>query len=182
MERNERNTVGLRHFFDTLASILIGIQNLQVAGTGYPETEEVLGQLEEASVTLRLLTSENIIDEDYSRPLVDLQELIASIHTHLGSFLEHISPTTLNTPFSCTTEIPTTVGRPKIIIHEEQIQFLRGLHFSWEKIAWLLGISETTLRRRRQGMHMTGNEQHSWTNITGLYIHVIVCKVKVERL
>ena len=83
MERNERNTVGLRHFFDTLASILIGIQNLQVAGTGYPETEEVLGQLEEASVTLRLLTSENIIDEDYSRPLVDLQELIASICTHL---------------------------------------------------------------------------------------------------
>lgn len=173
MERNERNAVGLQNFFDALTSVLIGIQNLQVAGTGYPETEEVLQKLEEASITLRLLTSENIIDGDlYDRPLVDLQELIANIRKHLEYFLEDVSPTPLNTPFSCTTEIPTTVGRPKIIIHEEQIQFLRGLHFSWEKIAWLLGISESTLRRRRQDMHMSNNEDHSWTNITGLHYNV----------
>ena len=59
MERNERNTVGLRNFFDSLASVLVGIRNLQTSQIGIPEAEEILTQLEEASVTLRLLESEN---------------------------------------------------------------------------------------------------------------------------
>ena len=32
---------------------------------------------------------------------------------------------------------------------EEQIKFLRKLHFRWVKTAQLLGISENTLRRKR---------------------------------
>mgnify|MGYP002803540308 FL=1 len=71
MERNERNTVGLRNFFDSLASGLVCIQNLQTSEIGFPEAEEILTQLEEASVTLRLLVSENA-HEVYEAPLRDL--------------------------------------------------------------------------------------------------------------
>ena len=89
----------------------------------------------------------------------------------MQSFCENVSPLPEITPFTCKVEVPTGAGRPRIIIQDEQIHFLRSLHFSWEKIAWLLGVSESTLRRRRQEMHMTDNEHTTWTNITGQFIH-----------
>ena len=42
------------------------------------------------------------------------------------------------------------VGRPSVVIDEEQIAGLRSLRMSWTKIAELLGISVETLRRKRQ--------------------------------
>ena len=41
------------------------------------------------------------------------------------------------------------VGRPKLIISEDQVAGLRSLRMSWKKIADLLGVSTDTLRRRR---------------------------------
>jgi len=170
MERNERNTVGLRNFFDSLASVLVGIRNLQTSEIGFPEAEEILTQLEEASVTLRLLASENT-HEVYETPLRDLQTFVVQVRVYMQSFCENVSPLPANTPFTCETEVPRGAGRPRIIIQDEQIHFLRSLHFSWEKIAWLLRVSESTLRRKRQEVHMTDNEQGNWTNITGQFIH-----------
>ena len=169
MERNERNTVGLRNFFDSLASVLIGIRNLQTSEVGFPEAEEILTQLEEASVTLRLLASENA-HEVYETPLGDLQTFVGQVRVYMQSFCENIS-LPANTSFRCEVEIPRGAGRPRIIIEDEQIHFLRSLHFSWGKIAWLLGVSESTLRRKRQEMHMTDNEQYTWANITGQSIY-----------
>lgn len=164
MERNERNTVGLRNFFDSLASVLIGIRNLQPVDESVLPEEEIIAQLEEASVTLRLLASENT-DEDYAITLRGLQESVAQILLQLKSSREDVSAS--NSSFACATEHPTGVGRPRIIIQDEQIIFLRSLHFSWEKIACLLGVSESTLRRRRQQMSITSDEHFSWTNIAG---------------
>ena len=39
-------------------------------------------------------------------------------------------------------------GRPQIIVSIEDIEYLRGLHFRWTKIASILGISRSTLYRR----------------------------------
>ena len=39
-------------------------------------------------------------------------------------------------------------GQPRLEISKRQIEFLRELHFSWTKIAELLGISTKTLQRR----------------------------------
>ena len=46
------------------------------------------------------------------------------------------------------------IGRPKFLITKEQIDGLRSLHFSWKKIAEMLGVSERTVRRRRQEFDM----------------------------
>ena len=42
----------------------------------------------------------------------------------------------------------STKGWPKIIVDQEQLEFFRSLHFSWEEIATILGISSKTLKRR----------------------------------
>ena len=41
-------------------------------------------------------------------------------------------------------------GRPRYEIDEEQVIFLRSKHFTWTKIAQILGVCDHTLRRKRQ--------------------------------
>ena len=41
-------------------------------------------------------------------------------------------------------------GRSRILVTRDQIEHLRSLHFSWEKIAKLLNVSTKTLKRRRE--------------------------------
>lgn len=43
-----------------------------------------------------------------------------------------------------------TVGRPKKEVTDEQLQYLRQLGFTWTSISSLLGISRSTLYRRKQ--------------------------------
>ena len=53
-------------------------------------------------------------------------------------------------------------GRPALNITKEQIEYLRSIHFSWEKIAQLLHISVSTLQRRRRALGISDNfEQYS---------------------
>ena len=53
-------------------------------------------------------------------------------------------------------------GRPALNITKEQIEYLRSIHFSCEKIAQLLHISVSTLQRRRRVLGISDNfEQYS---------------------
>ena len=89
--------------------------------------------------------------------------IISSISEHLHC--SDIENEDHSTAFMCQTVHSDRVGRPSIAVDEEQITFLRSLHFSWRKIAGLLGVSESTLRRRRNE-HTEGNESN-WSAITG---------------
>ena len=40
-------------------------------------------------------------------------------------------------------------GRPRLLIPKEQLEGLRSLGFSWSSVAEMLGVSEKTIRRRR---------------------------------
>ena len=58
--------------------------------------------------------------------------------------------------YSCPTESPCEgKGRPKLIIPQEQLEGLRSLGFSWISISKMLGVSEKTLRRRREAYSMS---------------------------
>ena len=46
-------------------------------------------------------------------------------------------------------------GRPALNITKEQIEYLRSIHFSWEKVAQLLHISVSTLQRRRRVLEIS---------------------------
>ena len=69
-------------------------------------------------------------------------------------------------------------GRPRYVIEEEKIRFLRELHFPWKKIADLLGVSESTLRRRRMMYGITGDEDLSWTQISDTDLEKIVQEIQ----
>ena len=52
-------------------------------------------------------------------------------------------------------------GRPKFYISEEQLQHLLQLHFSCPKIAYLLGVSLSTIRRRMNEYGLTVSALYS---------------------
>ena len=59
----------------------------------------------------------------------------------------------------------TGKGRPKVVIEQEKIEFLRDLRFSWTQIAALFGVSRRTLYTVRSEYGMVGDE-HSFTPVS----------------
>jgi len=57
-----------------------------------------------------------------------------------------------------------TKGQPKFDVAKGQMEFLKDMHFSWEKIAVLLGISTKTLSRRRKELQI--NDEESFHSLT----------------
>ena len=82
------------------------------------------------------------------------QEVIASFQERINRILESLNIEEGGS-FTCPKENDNGgIGRPKFLITKEQIDGLRSLHFSWKKIAEMLGVSERTVRRRRQEFDM----------------------------
>ena len=65
--------------------------------------------------------------------------------------------------YSYPTENSGSAGRPSYLLSAQQLQFLRDLHFSWTKIAKILGVSRKTINRRRQELGMS--QELSWSSI-----------------
>ena len=42
----------------------------------------------------------------------------------------------------------TSSGRPKVFVDRDKLEFLRSVHFMWEEISAILGVSVKTLQRR----------------------------------
>lgn len=57
-------------------------------------------------------------------------------------------------------------GRKKIGITREQIKHLRSLNFSWKKIAQLLNISLSTLKRRKNELFLLSDRPNEFSDIT----------------
>ena len=69
-------------------------------------------------------------------------------------------------------------GRPQYVISIEQLEFLRGLYFSWTKIANIVGISTKTLERRRQALGIMN--ELGWSEISDDNLKQVM--VEVQRL
>ena len=78
--------------------------------------------------------------------------------------------------FTCPTAAVQRPGRPALIVQREQIEFLRELHFPWVKIARILGISESTLRRRRCELQLSDDDDQNFSELSGSYLsYYVVC-------
>ena len=68
-------------------------------------------------------------------------------------------------------------GRPRFLIPRDQLQGLRSLHFSWKKIAEMLGVSDKTIRRRRHELGMMIGYQSSYSDIPDDELDVFVRRI-----
>ena len=81
-----------------------------------------------------------------------LETVLGQSHVVLETFLvlqrQDSERTALS--FTCPTAAVQGPGRSTLIVQREQIEFLCELHFSWAKIAQILGISESTLQQQHE--------------------------------
>lgn len=67
-------------------------------------------------------------------------------------------------------------GRPKFIITKEQLEYLRSMSFMWSEISQLLGVSCSTIYRRRQELGV------SRENDRGLNLSETELREKVQAM
>ena len=68
------------------------------------------------------------------------------------------------------------VGRPRLLISLEDVEFLRGLNFKWTKISDILGVSRSTLYRRLDEAGVS--QQCRYTNITDEQLDRVMLHIK----
>ena len=170
----EQNEHGLIIFLNSIRTLLISIQNLEVTHVSTEEIENVLLLLEERASTFVLISADvgtatqDIVLSNFKSiidaTLVKIRRLRQILTTYIGGSqyaqiqFSYIAPSSLQ----------RSAGRPVVVIRREQIEFLRKLQFSWAKIACLLGVSESTVHRRRNELNIS-DEHISWTTISGNY-------------
>lgn len=165
--RLERNENGLRLFFEGVRYVLQEISN-DVEGN----VEIMITRIEDAIPTLILLkeSMEGRAHGDEDFRIVNLLNTVLSEVRNVHQLLIQEKDDTLavrnEVHFRCPHNPQEGAGRPSIAVSREQIEFLRDMHFSWIGIAALLGISESTLRRRRE-MFGIGNFPLGAPNISG---------------
>lgn len=73
-------------------------------------------------------------------------------------------------------------GRPKVVIEEEKILFLRELRFNWSQISALFGVSRRTLYNIRLTYGMTGEDNFSPVSDQELYDEVRAIKEDMPEI
>ena len=166
---NER---GLYNFVESLRTLLIGIQNLNTQDVSADYFEQANVRLEDAILALQLLLhsvwqSEDSVLRDFKTIIEAVLTKVRFVFRAMTKYEERNSvEATISNSFACPTTKLTSAGRPVIVIEREQIEFLRKLHFSWVKIVTMLGISESTLRRRRRELNLD-DDSENWTALSG---------------
>ena len=169
---SDGNKRGLYNFVESLRTLLIGIQNLNTQDVSVDYFEQANLCLEDAILTLQLLLhsvwqSEDSVLQDFKTIIEAVLTKVRFVFRVMTKYEERNSvEATVSNLFTCPTTKLTGAGRPVIVIEREQIEFLLELHFSWVKIASLLGISESTLCRRRRELNLN-DDSENWTALSG---------------
>ena len=176
----EPNEIGLQNFIEALRSLLVEVQHLHAHELDAYYLEESIEHMEDAIGTLQLLANNDVLryDETDDRVLQDFRTITQTVLRYcreinrlLHTLLE-AAPEVHHTAFECQTVVAGR-GRPFILVHREQIEFLHEVHFSWVKIASILGITESTLRRRRAELCID-DDQQDWSQMSGNRLGIII--------
>ena len=182
----ERNEHGLFIFFDNFRLLLSTISSFDEAercnSLLFEDIDQAADRLITAAETIQLVMS----DIENNNDLTDVTSIlnmtlmkVRNLSDQLQQYRNEKSDSIGEKAFSSLTESGKDgPGRPRYVIEEDQIRFLREIHFPWKKIADLLGVSESTLRRRRLMYGMTDLEESSWTQITDSDLSRIVQEIQ----
>lgn len=137
----ERNEYGLFLFFDNLKLLLSTITTFEEADRSQSlsseDIDQAIGRLMAVADTIQLLISEIESNRNFAEVLPILNVTLTNVR-NLGDLLQlhrNGAPdltreTAYSSPTISTCNGP---GRPRYVIEEEQIRFLRELHFPWKK-------------------------------------------------
>ena len=162
-ERNER---GFQLVLQNLKGLLSVCTSDDVFWT-VDLIEETTQRLQDSHTTLTLIehkvSAQN--ESGYSLPAENehmhhLKSYVQSLQRLYASCETAASHTENSVPFYPQRLEGQGPGRPALNITKEQIEYLRSIHFSWEKIAQLLHVSVSTLQRRRRALGISENFEH----------------------
>ena len=132
---------------------------------GLNSFEESRSRLVDARGTLTLITDdisfgrESVSSQCYGASSEQIRALLISLKNSVNEMIELINDWTqendtvdyVDGAYSApAVRRQCGPGRSRILVTRDQIEHLRSLHFSWEKIAKLLNVSTKTLKRRRE--------------------------------
>ena len=171
-ERNER---GLSLFFRSLDSILkLFVSEEDFQNMCKDDLIDIQERLTDASSTLAMLVADMSsmeigevagLDVSLRNRVIDLKMDVLAIIDIISSFIREgedlFSEAPYRTPSSQQTA--SNIGRPPLAVTRDQLQHLRSLHFSWQKISKLLNVSISTIQRRRSEF---GLEEENYSDIT----------------
>ena len=101
-------------------------------------------------IASRSFESYQDIIADIERAVVEFQTLYNRLDEQCSTFEDREARYTCPTATSNQSR-----GRPSLVILKEQIEGLRSLGFSWAAMARMLGVSEKTLKRRREAFDIS---------------------------
>eukprot|EP00794_Sanderia_malayensis_P016136 gene16136-17762_t len=187
-ERNER---GLSLFFRSLQSVLRIFVAEDIASINSEDLQQIEDNLLDSSATLTLLI------EDLSRntrPIsglpVEMRGRIAALKRDISVVMDFISQI-INREHAAEFQLDQqqayrsqnaegshNLGRPYLDITRDQLEHLRSIHFSWKKIAELLNVSYSTVKRRRKEFEM---EESRFSNITDNELDIIYANLTSQE-
>ena len=71
------------------------------------------------------------------------------------------------------------IGRPRLTVDIEDIEYLRSVHFSWTKISQILEISRSTLYRRLDEFNLSCDL--TFSNISDQELDTIITDIKRDH-
>ncbi len=122
------------------------IERLSMCVTNVQRIKEVLCQYLEDNTDADI----DAVIESYDLMCDELLDMLSSLLSIWKDYESNICYTSHEAMYSAPLEYSGERGRPKFVISKEQLLYLRSsLKFPWTSIAQLLGVSRTTVYRRR---------------------------------
>ena len=148
---------GWERFFGEIETFLVEANRR--FETSSPEFAEHV--VERLDIVVRALSTMNeLLEEQEDEDLVVVQGVIQditvccqSLRLVWQSFIDSIDDELTSAPLGEGYHVPRVIdgcGRPRAVISQEQLLYLRSLNFSWTNIADILGVSRATIFRRRR--------------------------------
>ena len=110
--------------------------------------------------------------------------VIAAVQGYINNFNERFNnfirknEECYRCPYEERDESSVGAGRPSFLIPRDQLQGLRLLHFSWKKIAEMLGVSDKNIRRRRYELGIMIGYLSFYIDIPDDELNVFVTRIR----
>lgn len=157
--------IGINVFFDEFKSFVEDLSFEKLQTNLFTEdisvADELLGLAKNAYQGLVLFfclfkeiyVSTVSVDADcieFTETLAALIEMYSDMTQRMKERCDMLEERNTDTGFRCHVRNVGDRGRPRFVVSKNRVQGLKDLGFSWTKISTMIGVSRTTLHRRRQ--------------------------------